>query len=1343
MSDTTPTTELPPRYDATAVQSEVAKVWDDERLFHAEPDASKEPFSVVIPPPNVTAALHLGHALNNTIQDILVRHARMRGLNAVWIPGTDHAGIATQTVVDKRLQAAGEKALKDYKLDEAAGQPGREQFIGKVQAWKDEYETVILGQLKAMGCSCDFERTAFTMDPPRAAAVREAFFRLFKDGLIYRGKRLVNWDPVTQTALADDEVENEEIDGKFYYLRYPLAPLNETRPESTSRAPTVREGSSSSDPDPSLTVGARDGELEYVVVATTRPETMLGDTAVAINPNDPRAAGLRGKKVLLPIVDREIPIVEDDYVVMPSDESDPKAKFATGFLKVTPAHDPNDWDIGQRHSLAAINIMAPDASISDAHGWTPETDAARQFVGLSREAAREAIVSWFKEHDLLEEVRPYRHSVGHSYRSHVPVEPYLSDQWYVAVQKPIPWMPDTGKVEGTDVPANSLAGLALTALTGCEKIPASPDREGGDSASRSEPLAHAQGSRETLSYLITFTTYGTWLQGRELGSADPKRHNIPGEPYLVGDEDEERRQFARLKHEPTELDEAQRITVQDAIVDVCRHRGWTLHALHVRSNHLHAVVSADATPEKVMTDFKAYATRRLREESLVDGERKVWTRHGSTRYLKTSGSVEGAIRYTVDRQGRPLNPASVESVESDASPDREGGVSGARSESEPLPDGRGSQGSFALGDDVLRFVPDRYAKTYTQWNAALRDWCISRQLWWGHRIPVWSGSQSALYQSDLDPGESTEPNELTFGDPDDPHGIAPYYSYRRADSSWGYQYAVPSNADKFLGELDKAGFEQDPDVLDTWFSSALWPMSTLGWPDRTPALEQWNPTSVLCTAREIITLWVSRMVMFNRYLLAHPDEQRSDSKKDVEQSHASPDRQGGVLDDRQTSELDPATLSELHSEPLPHGRGPRGADASHLPFKDVFIHAMIQDGHGQKMSKSLGNGVDPLAVIDSHGADAMRFTLCGMTTHTQDVRLPVDLVDPHTGETFPGQTFTNNSGYTVFKPIQEHKGKHSVSPYGIASGEATATDDRPAAGTTSSKFDHGRNFANKIWNAGRFVISNLHNADVTGEIDLTTADRWILSRLAAAVRECDAALADYRFDRYATAIYDFFWRDFCDWYVESTKPRMKAQDAAAAATLAACLDGALRLMHPIMPFVSERLWWALNEAMPTRGIEGVIDLPANERCITAAWPTVTFADEAAEASIERVREIAEAVRRVRTENKVPPRQTVPVAVEVADDVRQTLELWANCEVKETVEDAAETTAADTTIRVGGVVDKAADADRVAKEKAALQKQVAALSGRLSNKGYTDRAPPHLVQETRDQLAKAEADLAKL
>ncbi|MEE9417091.1 MAG: class I tRNA ligase family protein, partial [Acidimicrobiales bacterium] len=368
----------------------VRERWNAANVFHGvPPTAADDPtYSIVIPPPNVTAPLHLGHALNNTLQDVLIRYHRMRGDATMWMPGTDHAGIATQTVVEKRLLANGVKRLE----------MGREAFVEKTQEWKDEYEKVILEQLLAMGASCDYDRTRFTMDEMCTTAVRHAFYTLFRDGLIYRGKRLVNWDPVTRTALSDDEVEMEEVVGHMWYLTYPLA-----------------DGSGS------------------VTVATTRPETMLGDTAVAVNPNDPQAEAVRGKEVILPIVGRRIPIIEDDYVVVADPEGDAKAKYATGFLKVTPAHDPNDWDIGQRHELPVINIMGPDGSISDRHGWDDVSEDAQAFVGLSREDARSAVVDWFEANGLLAEVRDYTHSVGHSYRSHAAIEPWLSDQWYVAV----------------------------------------------------------------------------------------------------------------------------------------------------------------------------------------------------------------------------------------------------------------------------------------------------------------------------------------------------------------------------------------------------------------------------------------------------------------------------------------------------------------------------------------------------------------------------------------------------------------------------------------------------------------------------------------------------------------------------------------------------------------------------------------------------------------------------------------------------------------------------------------------------------------------------------------------
>ncbi|MFK7960728.1 MAG: class I tRNA ligase family protein, partial [Phycisphaerales bacterium] len=607
-------------YRPTETEPAVWSKWLDANAFHADPDrvisGDAPPYSILIPPPNVTAALHLGHALNNTIQDILIRAHRMKGFETLWMPGTDHAGIATQTMVDKRLREAGEPALAEHRKLEAEGHNGREKFTAKVQAFKDEFETRITDQLKAMGCSCDYERQRFTMDEVCARAVREAFFRLFKDGLIERGKRLVNWDPVTQTALADDEVEMEEVEGSFWYLRYPL----------------VDDQGNETD--------------EYVTVATTRPETYFGDTGVAVNPSDPKHAKLIGRKVKLPFVGRIIPIVGDDYVVMADPESsDSKAKYASGFLKVTPAHDPNDWLIGQRHNLDVINIMAPDASISDQHGWEDVGDAQR-FVGLSREDARTAVESAFRDADLLEAKKPYSHSVGHSYRSHAAIEPYLSDQWYCRV-------------------------------------------------------------------------------------TDDK----------------------------------------------------------LRGNAQRAVV-ADQRTDKSIAEW----------------------------------------------------PASK--------PDAE------------------------QGDGRMTFHPARYAKTYETWHDNLRDWCISRQLWWGHRIPIWSGiivdytdEFNALTSSI---NQLAEANRIAFAigsdpeDPEDPEQPVDQDGYLDGGNFASFCVRDPSDTEAIV-LLENAGFVQDPDVLATWFSSALCPLSTTGWPDASAAasgtgiedftklLSAFNPSSTLTTAREIIT----------------------------------------------------------------------------------------------------------------------------------------------------------------------------------------------------------------------------------------------------------------------------------------------------------------------------------------------------------------------------------------------------------------------------------------------------------------------------------------------------------
>ncbi|HYO08285.1 MAG TPA: valine--tRNA ligase [Tepidisphaeraceae bacterium] len=1040
-------TELPKAYDPRSVEAEALRVWNDEKLFHAEPGDPGDPYAVVIPPPNVTAALHLGHALNNTLQDVLVRWRRMAGDNAIWLPGTDHAGIATQTVVEKRVLAEQGKRRTEF---------ARDEFVKLIQAWKDEYEARITEQLKTMGCSCDWDRQAFTMDAPRALAVREAFYRLFKDGLIYRGKRLVNWDPATQTALADDEVEMEEVDGHFYYLQYPLT----------------------------------DG-TGHVTVATTRPETMLGDTAVAINPKDPRAAALRGKSVRLPIVNRVIPIIEDDYVVLPvelgGDEKDPKAVFASGFLKVTPAHDPNDYDLGQRHKLPMINVLAPDGTISDQHGWPREDfDAgdAGFLLGLDRFEARKAVVEWFRQNKLLEEVKPYRHSVGHSYRSHVPIEPYLSDQWYCKV---------------TD---DRLAGAALRAMS------------------------------------------------REQSDSNPPERGTGASPVQQSRSDK-----------------------------------------------------------------------------------------GEDRSAETHG-----------------------------------------------------RGAHATGEAAwqgqLKFFPARYAKTFQSWHENIRDWCISRQLWWGHRIPVWSRSggkpiEPATFLGRDWSRDSWPEGFAAEGLRSDLAGKIEFQSVQNADGSTTHFICVKPGHREIELELEQAGFTQDPDVLDTWFSSGLWPLSTLNWPQQTPELAKWNPSHTLCTAREIITLWVSRMVMFNLYF--------------------------------------------------------RGC----LPFSEVVIHAMIQDGEGRKMSKSLGNGVDPLDIISSHGSDAMRFTLASMATNTQDVRMPVER-DAATGK------------------------------------------------NTSPKFDIGRNFCNKLWNAVRFAMMNLSVASAEkGQRDEGTkgrsggaspssspqslspsvpqsltidgsrwslADHWILSRFNRTVAACDEALSNYRFDQYAKTCYDFFWGDFCDWYLEAIKPAMRDPQRApqTADVLAAVLDGSLRLMHPMIPFITETIWWKLNDVRPQRGLPGRLECPPARRLIKAAWPKVGAFDEAAEQIFAKLQDVVAALRNLRNEHKVDPRRTVSVTINASGEQarqilenREMIELLATCKIEKVgealppPERSARAAAAGVEMFVSGLADEAAEQQRVAKRRDELTRQVTQLRGRLANESYARKAPPHLVKQTQDQLADAEAELAKL
>ncbi|MBT3200549.1 MAG: valine--tRNA ligase [Phycisphaerales bacterium] len=985
--------ELSKTYEPHEIEDKIYAAWIEGGVFDADPSESGSPYTIVIPPPNVTAPLHLGHALNNSLQDILIRFKRMQQNNTLWMPGTDHAGIATQTVVEKRILAQENRRRTDFP---------REEFVQRIVAWKEEYEAKIIAQLKAMGCSCDWRRTRFTMDDMCAKAVRENFFKLFSDELIYRGKRLVNWDPATQTVLADDEVEHESVNGSFWYMQYPLAESVEAGGET----------------------------ITHITVATTRPETMLGDTAVAMSPSDPRAAALVGKMVRLPLVGRLIPIIADDHVVLPDPESDDeKAKFSTGFLKVTPAHDPDDYQIGMRHDLPLINVMAPDGSISDRHGWDDAMGSdAEQFLGMDRFEARAAIVEWFRIEGLLEDVRDYTHEVGHSYRSHVPIEPYLSDQWYVAVKKPIAHLAakfGEAMIADTDVPANSLAGIAL----------------------------------------------------------------------------------------------------------------------------------------------------------------------------------------------------------------------------KPLLDGR------------LRFTPERYAKTYQTWLENLRDWPISRQLWWGHQIPVWSQDLPLPegVEGDLETKGAAAVDLAAGGSLENALGQFPVrygvqYSEHPEDEGLVRTYICIDCDDQAAADcIEQAGWTRDPDVLDTWFSSALWPFSTLGWPEQTDELEKYYPGNVLCTAREIITLWVSRMVMMGQYCVGD------------------------------------------------------------IPFTDVFIHAMIQDGQGRKMSKSLGNGIDPLDIIKSHGADAMRFTLAQMTTQTQDVRMPVELIKLPDGREL----------------------------------------------NSSPKFDIGRNFCNKLWNASRFAMMNLKGAPAWSQIrpaaDLS--DTWILSRLNSTIASVTAAVEAFKYSEMAEAIYHFMWDDLCNWYLEIAKFRIGAGQDTPKAIVAHCLDVLLRLLHPICPFITEAIWAQLNELVPMRGPGGSTGEPVLAR---AAWPRADAAaiNEPVEQQFEMLTDLIRQCRNIRTKHAVAPSDRINAIVDASGDESRTVSenielIKAQAGLGEiTVGDAETAQPSGSGAVTGGgvriflldVIDASAEIARLTKQAETLQKGIAGIQGKLGNENFVSKAPAELVEKERQRMEGLQRDL---
>jgi valyl-tRNA synthetase len=1031
---------LPNRFDFATVAPRIYRQWEEAGYFHAEPDASRTPFTIVIPPPNVTGALHLGHALNNTLQDTLIRWKRMQGFNVLWMPGTDHAGIATQAVVEKRLRE--EEKLTRHDL-------GREKLVERIWVWKDEYEARILRQLKQMGCSCDWQRVRFTLDTVCARAVRQTFFNFFREGLIYRGKRLVNWDTFLQTAVSDDEVFHETVKGHFWHLRYPV-------------------------------IDPRPGEPTHVTVATTRPETMLGDTAVAVHP-DPAAAlinaenALRerlsgaaakdrdalerdlaaigerrqtmlgqleqlrdmardGRHVLLPLAQRPIPLVADSWA---------KPEMGSGCVKITPAHDPNDYDVARRCQLPMINLLNPDGTLNDNAGV---------YAGLKMLAARQRVVADLETLELLAAVEDREIDLAHSDRSKTPIEPYLADQWFV----------------------------------------------------RMEELA----------------------------------------------------------------------------------------------------------------------------QSAMD----------------------------------------------------------------------------AVSDGRVNIVPSRYAKSYLDWLGEKRDWPVSRQLWWGHRIPVWHKSVDDAARLDelrlpfiprLDPRSAEQPvapefddraaARLAFG------GGSGGADANGASGSATLFVCIAPGQDELELAAAAAGYQQVDDVLDTWFSSALWPHSTLGWPEATSALAYYYPTSTLVTSRDIITLWVARMV-----------------------------------------------LTGLHN-------------VGDVPFREVYIHPKILDREGDTMSKSKGNGVDPLDVIEKFGPDALRYGLANLCTETQDVRMPVQFECPHCGALIDQSRanrelprLTCGKCHKDFATQWARKDEDKALPRGLV---------------VSERFEVSRNFCNKLWNAARFTLINLadYTAAPVADSQLALEDRWLLSRLATVTTAATEALEQYRFADAARVLYDFAWDEFCSFYVEMAKGRLQEPEARPVAQriLAYVLDSLLRLLHPMMPFITEEIWGLLRQAAPIRGIDD--PQPSPEHIIVAPWPRGDrrWQDAAIEARFATFQATLGALREIRSRQNIAPRSAIRFQVRCSADTAALLQSMqpyfgsmANAQpVAWGPEIQPPATAAtmslsgmDVFVDLTGLIDVAAELSRNEKEEQKLLGWIQGKQAKLGNANFVARAKPDVVAAERDGLAKMEEQL---
>jgi valyl-tRNA synthetase len=1076
--------EIATRYDPAKSEPAIGEKWLRNKAAATSPDERAERYVIMMPLPNVTGALHMGHAMDNVMQDLLIRWHRMMGENTLWMAGTDHAGIATQAVVEKRLKELEGKTRRDV---------GREELVRRIWAWKDQYEERIVRQLKAMGCSCDWDRRRFTMDAICARAVRHTFFAMFKDGLIYRGDRLVNWDCSLRTAVADDELYKATVQGHFYYLRYPVI-----------------------DPQP--------GEPKHLVVATTRPETMLADTAVACHPDPERALeraiedartklstapareqaaaeseldrliarreshlprllivaamARAGRKVMLPLQERPLPLITDEWA---------KPELGTGCVKITPGHDPNDYDVWRRHrdEIEIVNILNPDGSLNENAG---------SYRGQDRFEARDNVVADLEAGGLLEKIEDREIEIDHSDRSKSIIEPYLSKQWFVRM----------ADVEG---------GVVLGRGT---------DRE--------------------------FTAAG----------------------------------LAQLA---------------------------------------------------------------------IDAARGTWK----------------------SATGR----------------------------------------SVAFHPD-----PDRYRKIYENWLVEKRDWCISRQLWWGHRIPVWRGDLSRAQILDM---EGLLGLALSAADVAawavTPGGrrlsVAELLPALREDPAIEQVEVqvcfLDEGQDQRLGAMLRgAGLELDPDVLDTWFSSALWPQSTLGWPDPDTAalnegqsplksvdghedcLSYYYPGSCLVTGRDIITLWVARMVIMGLYNLGD------------------------------------------------------------VPFTDVFIHAIIMDGKGERMSKSKGNGIDPVDIIERYGADALRYVMCEMQTGTQDVRLPVQAISPFTGKAV--DLATAKHGQTIFTYVCPETGKE-FDVLGTMEGV-------PDAKLVSDRFDVGRNFCNKLWNAARFSFLNLDEVGFRPlqVSELSLEDRWILSRLAGAIDRVHRALVAYNPSAALSAAREFFWGDLCDWYLEAIKPRLRdaAEAPVARQVLATALDQVLRLLHPFVPFITEALWEKLNERAPIRGIED--ELPGSELLVQALWPGHHhgWQDEELEGQIGLMQEVVTGIRETRARYNVSPSTRVSAAIRATGATAAALSaavpLIAQLSGAEQVEvsadarrtsDSATAVVRDAEIYVLGVVDAEQERAKFEKQRDKLQQQIAGKQKKLGNQAFISKAPPEVVERERGSLEGLKSQLKRV